>query len=57
MKTVTMVFLTSIQQVVLPDQYDDDQDLIDNTVDLCKATPAGEQVDANGCAESQKRRR
>ena len=38
----------------LPDQYDDDQDLIDNTADRCEATPAGEQVDANGCAESQK---
>ena len=38
----------------LPNQYDDDQDLIDNTADRCEATPAGEQVDANGCAESQK---
>ena len=34
--------------------FDFDNDGVAESVDLCPATPAGEAVDANGCAESQK---
>lgn len=32
---------------------DDDGDGVDNSLDLCPTTPAGETVDANGCSDTQ----
>ena len=34
-------------------QADEDGDGVDDNVDACPGTPAGESVDANGCGQSQ----
>ncbi|WP_188369164.1 PQQ-dependent sugar dehydrogenase [Muriicola marianensis] len=42
-----------VLSIIVNPPGDDDNDGVDNTVDLCPNTPAGEYVDANGCSQSQ----
>ena len=45
---------TGIAYIIVPTTGDEDVDGVVNEIDQCSNTPAGESVDANGCAESQK---
>jgi len=40
--------------ILLGNSYDSDKDGVKNAADRCAKTPAGEQVDENGCAASQR---
>lgn len=52
-RALTTSEITTLVNTV-PAVLDDDNDGVENSVDWCPNTPAGETVDANGCSNSQK---
>lgn len=52
-----LVLLCSFMSFGFEPIDDDDNDGVENSIDLCPDTPAGELVDDNGCANSQKTER